>query len=334
MTTRLNEAELPLPLSERLVRALPGSSTTKILLWASLGPIRPLIAFGVLLLIGEGALATFVLDRNLVIQWLFGYIVIVALTSTRSLRRDLEGILRAIPSEERNAARRHAEPIGWSIPPLVIAVALTTIAAAGREAAYPLPMVASDALILLLILIPVGAWVWTYAVALWRLDEIGRALVDESPFPGDKTLGTRPLGELAFRGFVAFSAAVVPFLVILATSAFDVAQGLGLFLLGVAVFVVALWRVRRRLVTAKARHVARARQLYDAAVKPLRNAPSAELLNENAATITAADALLARANALAEWPIDEAVPARLLAIVFAVVTTVISAFVLRTIGFG
>ena len=214
-----------------------------------------------LLLLGEGALASFALQTNLAIQWLFGYIVIVALISARSLRRDLEAIVHSIPANERGAALARATPIGWPLPPLVIAIVSTTVAALGREAAYPIPMVLTDALILILILIPVGSWLWTYTVALWRLDEIGRALVDESPFPGDRTLGTRPLGALAFRGFVAFSAAALPFLVILATSPLDVAQGLAIFFAGVAVLVIALWRVRRRLVAAKSRQVTPATQL-------------------------------------------------------------------------
>ena len=326
---------LPLPLSERILRALPGPANAKVVAWALLGPIRPLIGAGILVVMGDRALASDVIDRNLAIQWVFGYITILALLGTRALRRDLERVLAAIPSHaERAAAAAKAAPIGWWAPPLVISVVSVTIGLFGRSVSYPVPVVISDTLIIFLILIPIATWLGTYAVALWRLDSIGRAIIDESPFPGDRTLGTRQLGALAFRGFVVFSAAALPFLLILAISLLDVAQGLGIFFTGLAVFVIALWRVRRLLVAAKARHVARALQLYNAAVKPLRDDPKVDTLSQRSDVIAAASDLLSRANSLAEWPVDEALPTRLLAIVLGVVTTVISAFVLRTIGFG
>jgi hypothetical protein len=283
--------------------------------------------------VGYGSLASDVLGRNIALQWVLGFVSGLAVVGVSVLRHDLIKLIESIDDpQRRSAAAQWTRPIGWALPPVAIAGVLTVVGAMARAGVFPLAFVAVDALLVFLIIIPMGTWLWTYAVTLSRLDVIALDLLDETPFPTDPALGTRPVGTLAFRGFAVFAAGILPLLIILALSPLNVAAGLAIFFGGLAVFVFSLWRLHQRLLASKARHVAAADALYDSAVAELRAKPSPDSLSRAAPTVGAAIEIQARARALAEWPVDEAIPARLLVIVTGVVTTVVAALVLNTLG--
>lgn len=110
--------------------------------------------------------------------------------------------------------------------------------------------------------LPGITFVWVYATVLLGLDRVGRVRLNLEPYEGDRYLGLRPLGALAFTGFLIFVAMALPILVYGST---DLRTGVGnviVFLAGVVFFFLSLHRLHVQLVSAKAEYLARVRRLY------------------------------------------------------------------------
>jgi hypothetical protein len=183
-----------------------------------------------------------------------------------------------------------------------------------------------------LFLLPLLAFFWTYASLLIGLNRLGREKLRLESTPGDRTLGLRPVGSLAFTGFWIFSIGFAPILIVSATSIPTLVLNLAFFLVGFALFVLSLNRLHQQMVGAKRRHLELARNLYAEAYRPLASAPRVRTLKSVSPLLSAAEALEKRSASIQEWPFDEVLTGRIAIIVTSVVATVIARIILDTLG--
>ncbi|MEX0787449.1 MAG: hypothetical protein WD040_01485 [Anaerolineales bacterium] len=180
--------------------------------------------------------------------------------------------------------------------------------------------------------LPLLAFFWTYSSLLIGLNRLGREKLRLDSTPGDRTLGLRPVGSLAFTGFWIFSLGFAPILIVSATSIPTLVLNLAFFLIGFALFVLSLSRLHRQMVEAKQRHLELARNLYAEAYRPLASAPRVRTLKAVSPLLGAAEALEKRVVGIQEWPFDEVLTGRIAIIVTSVVATVIARIILDTLG--
>lgn len=191
-----------------------------------------------------------------------------------------------------------------------------------------------------LFLIPVMFAAWLpaetlllfFGALLVGLDRLGRMPLRLVPFEEDRSLGLRPLGSVAFTGFVIFTAGMLPLMV---TQWRDPRGGIPylLFFLGVVVlFFLSLHRLHSQLVAAKVAALKQARHLYVEAFRPIRAEWSLDKAAEQSARLTAAEAIERRAAAIQEWPLDEGLLTRLAAIVTSVVGVILARLILSRFG--
>lgn len=180
--------------------------------------------------------------------------------------------------------------------------------------------------------LPLMALFWGYNVLLLGLDRLGRRKLALDPFPEDLSLGLRPVGALAALGFWAFCAETVPFLILSLRALEDFILGLVFFVAGVILFFLSLTRIHRQMVAAKQHYVERARKLYAEAFEPVKMEPTLATLQSQAPLLSAAEAFEKRTAAIQEWPFDERVNSRVVAIVTAAVVAIITRILLRYMG--
>lgn len=180
--------------------------------------------------------------------------------------------------------------------------------------------------------LPLLAFFWTYASLLIGLNRLGREKLRLDSTPGDRTLGLRPIGGLAFTGFWIFSVGFAPILIVSATSIPTLVINLAFFLIGFALFVLSLNRLHRQMVEAKQEHLDLARNLYAEAYRPLPRSPRVRILRSISPLLSAAEALEKRSASIQEWPFDEVLTGRIAIIVTSVVATVIARIILDTLG--
>ena len=183
-----------------------------------------------------------------------------------------------------------------------------------------------------LFLLPLLAFFWTYASLLIGLNRLGREKLRLNSTPGDRTLGLRPVGSLAFTGFWIFSLGFAPILIVSATSIPILVLNLGFFLIGFVLFVLSLSRLHRQMLEAKQQHLDLARNLYAEAYRPLPRTPRVRMLKSISPLLSAAEALEKRSASIQEWPFDEVLTGRIAIIVSSVVATVIARIILDTLG--
>jgi hypothetical protein len=153
-------------------------------------------------------------------------------------------------------------------------------------------------------------------------------------YSGDRSLGLRPVGRLAFAGFGAFVANFAPLglLSVGGRSWVDLVVVSAFLVLGTFAVFGSLLRVRSQMATAKRRQVARARALYAEAYEPLRSSPTLEVLQRQAPLLSAAEALEKRADAIQTWPFSNALLARAVVLASSVLAGVLGRLAQRALG--
>lgn len=184
------------------------------------------------------------------------------------------------------------------------------------------------------ILLPQMTLLWVYLCVMLGLFRLGSHPLALEQYSGEKSLGLRPVGQVAFTAFWAFVSNVAP----LALLAFGGRSGVDLvivsafLLVGTFAIFGSLLRVRAQMAEAKRKQLARARQLYAEAYEPLRSSPSLETLQRQAPLLAAADALEKRAEAIQKWPFSDALLARAVVIASSVVVAVVTRLAQRFLG--
>jgi hypothetical protein len=217
--------------------------------------------------------------------------------------------------------------------PLAITAGLTALETVLAALDYGWKLALLSAPFSFLIQLPLMVYFWTYLSLLLGLDRLGRQRLSLDATPGDRTLGLRPVGALAFEGFWVFTLGFAPILITTATSTPTLILNLVFFLIGLGIFLLSLNRIHSQMAEAKQRHLELARKLYADAYAPIRLRPSLRALQAQTPLLNAADALEKRASGIQEWPFGEVLAPRLAIIITSVVATVIARFILATLGF-
>lgn len=322
------------PMTERILAWLPGPAWVWIGAWALLVLIRPVFFEQALRLTGTPYETWQFVRSRLPAHIVLSYMVILSFWAVRKLAREtraLEPLLAGLTGRTGGASGIFAG-LSSTAGPLALTIIVTgvTLVDLAAERGLLAPLVFLPYLVFPVI--PLMTLFWVYLMLLVGLDAAGRREMKLGPFPEDCSLGLAPVGALAFKGFLIFCAATVPFMLVNLRSRFDLALGLAFFVAGVAVFFLSMWRLHGQMVEAKRRHLAWARGLYAEAYEPVRASGTLETIRERAPLVSAAEALEKRAGAIQEWPIDERTITRIVAITMSVVTAVISRMVLRSLG--
>jgi hypothetical protein len=334
--TREDTAPL-LPVTERLLAKLPGPRWLWLLLWGCVPLVRGLTfmplwnnaAHDMGLTLWQLALI------NLVNIFVWAYVIWLSLWSVRRVVKDvkaldarLSGVLGLHGHSARSAFRGMESWLGplLSAATLTLVFSLQTVLFGGwLLALLNLPL-------MFLIYLPVATWFWSYLIMMVGLHRLGKQHLELESYAGDKSMGLRPVGALAFSGFGMFAAILGPIVLVSVTDVLGLAVGLLFFVVGVMAFFLSLYRIHRQMTMARKGEIAKAHELYVKAYEPLRFAPSLELLQKQAPLLSAAEALEKRLEGIQTWPFSDAVFVRIVAIASSVVTAIIVKLVLRPLG--
>ncbi len=164
------------------------------------------------------------------------------------------------------------------------------------------------------------------------LNRLGRWHLRLDAYHGDRSVGLRPVGRLAFTGFWMLFRSVGPLVLTSVSDLPGVLVGIGVLVAGVGLFFLSLRRLNRQMVALKQRELQLALDLYRQAYQPVREEPSLEVLQRQLALLAAADALEKRAERIQEWPFDEAMLARVVTIASSVAAVIIARLILGPVG--
>lgn len=320
------------PLTERILARLPGRRLAWVVAWA----LVPWLNLAVIVVLGDGEWARTgvpleeVLDRTAVT-----FAVLLSLWGTARITDDLRtlgpSLARVIEQDEPDVERLF-DGIDRTMVPLLVtaaaAVVLPLDEALGGEPAAAVIQAATW----LIIGIPLGTAIWVYLTLQVGLNRLGRGQLTLQGYRGDRSLGLRPVGRLAFTGFWMLLGSVGPLVLTNVSDLPGVVVGIGVLVAGVGLFFLSLRRLNRQMMAVKQRELEQARNLYRHAYEPVRDEPTLEVLQRQAGLLGAAEAMEKRAERIQEWPFDEATFARVVTIASSVAAVIISSLILDPVG--
>ena len=317
------------PLTERILARLPASRWR--LLWAAAPAVQALLLAAQLELSGRNpygaALFLMAVPNGLV----FGFAVLHALWAVGRLTREANVLAETASAPEQRLLFRR---LGAVRGPALLTAGLTLtfgtdtwLRGGAFVALFNLPF---D----LLLYLPLATLIWTCFAVLADLGSVGRGRLTSEAYGGDRSLGLRPVGRLAFRAFQMVIVTLTPILLITIGYPLGLLVGLVVIVGVTAALFASLWRLHRAMVAAKRREIDRAHRLYAAAYAPLGAEPSLEVLQRQSPLLGAAEALERRARSIETWPFGDALFARIIVIASGVVTSVVVKLVLVSVGLG
>lgn len=183
-----------------------------------------------------------------------------------------------------------------------------------------------------LIGVPLATAVWVYVTLQIGLNRLGRGNLTLRGYRGDRSLGLRPVGSLAFTGFWMLFGSVGPLVLTGFTDLPVVIVGIVVLTAGLLLFFLSLRGLHRQMVAVKQRELQRALALYQEAYDKVQEESTLEVLQRQAGLLTAAESLEKRAERIQEWPFDEATFARVVTIASSVAAVIIARLILAPAG--
>jgi hypothetical protein len=320
------------PLTERILSRLPGPRLAWMIAWA----LVPWLNLAVIVALGAGEWTRpgipwgEVLNRTAVT-----FAVLLSLWGTARITDQLPRlgpVLAKVVEQEEPDVERLFRAVDSTLVPLLLTAA-TMVVLPLDEAVGGEPTAALiQAVTWLFIGIPLWTAVWVYLTLQIGLNGLGRGHFTLQAYRGDRSLGLRPVGSLAFTGFWMLLGTVGPLVLTNLSDIPGVIVGIGVLVAGVGLFFLSLRRLNRQMVAAKQRELERARDLYGHAYQPVRDEPTLEVLQQQAGLLSAAEALEKRAERIQEWPFDEAIFAQVVTIASSVAVVIISSLILSPVG--
>ncbi len=326
-----------LPITERLLAKLPGQRWRWQLLW-SLVPVMQLLIVTAIPFwsqFGLKGMSWEILSLGLVQPLVWGYAIWMSLWGVNKFARDvtaIEGNLSTLIGKHNYVAKFAFRGMESHVGPLILAIAITLIFGTQFILYGWWVLALLNIPFWLLIHFPVTTWFWNYLMLMLGLNRLGRQHLTLESYAGDKSMGLRPVGTLAFSGFGMFAAILCPIVLVSMTDVLGLAVGLLFFLSGVMAFFLSLYRIHGQMAMARKGEIAKAHELYAKAYEPLRFAPSLEVLQKQAPLLNAAEALEKRLEGIQTWPFSDGVLVRIVAIAGSVVTAIIVKLLLRPLG--
>jgi hypothetical protein len=296
------------PLTERILARLPGPRLGWVAAWA----LVPWLNLAVVLvlegddLVRNGVPVGEVLNRTAV-----SFAVLVSLYGAARITdelRTLRPVLVRVVEQEEPDVERLFRGIDSSLAPVLLTAAAVVVLpldeAIGGEPVAALIQAATW----LVLGIPLWTAVWVYLTLHVGLNRLGRGHLTLEEYHGDRSLGLRPVGRLAFTGFWMLFGTVGPLVITGISDVPGAVVGIGVLVAGVGLFFLSLRRLNRQMMAVKQRALERAVDLYRQAYQPVR------------------------AERIQEWPFDEATFARVVTIASSVAAVVIARIILDPVG--
>lgn len=322
------------PLTERILDRLPGNRWAWVGAWVALTIARPLATSAAS---GVGSWVDVWRDvaPNMPYATVFAYMVGVSLLATGRLGRDARAvepaIARLLPSAPSDEEPSMA-PVGSWLGPLILTLGVTGFSLYEELITHGAVGAAVGTPIALIVNLPVMTLLWVLLAVLRGFARLGRMELALDEAFGDPGLGLALVGLLAFNGFVAFLAVLVPYLLASLERPRDLVLGLTLAIVPVVLEFLSLYRLHLQMVAARGRYVTWARSLYAEVLAPVRSSPSTDALGAQAALVTAAEALVRRSEATQEWPLTDRSFGIMLGVVVGVLTSAFARAVLIGLG--
>jgi hypothetical protein len=263
------------------------------------------------------------------------FAVLLSLWGTARITDELQGlgpVLAKVVEQEEPDVDRLFRGIDSTLLPLLLTAATMVVLpldeAVGGDPAAAL----IQAVTWLVIGIPLWTAVWVYLTLQIGLNRLGRGHLTLQAYRGDRSLGLRPVGNLAFTGFWMLLGTVGPLVLTNLSDIPGVIVGISVLVAGVGLFFLSLRRLNRQMVAVKQRELERVRDLYRHAYQPVRDEPTLEVLQRQAGLRSAAEALESGQSASKTWPFDEAIFAQVVTIASSVAVIIISSLILTPVG--
>jgi hypothetical protein len=326
-----------LPITERLLNRLPGPRWLWLLLWGCVPLVRGLTFMPLWNNAAHDMGLTFwqLAVINLVNVLVWAYAIWLSLWSVRKVVKDVKALdarLAGVLGPHGHSARSAFRGMESWLGPLLSAATLTLVFSLQTVLFSGWLLALLNLPLLFLIYLPVATWFWSYLMLMLGLHRLGKQHLELESYAGDKSMGLRPVGSLAFSGFGMFAAILGPIVLVSMTDVLGLTVGLLFFVIGVTTFFLSLYRIHRQMAMARKGEMAKAHELYVKAYEPLRFAPSLELLQKQAPLLSAAEALEKRLEGIQTWPFSDAVLVRIVAIASSVVTAIIVKLLLKPLG--
>jgi hypothetical protein len=318
------DAGVQAPLTERILRWLPGPAPVWIVIWALGAPLRPIVLFAVLGLQGE-TLRSVSRGELFVTQSVFGYIVLLLLWGTSRLVGDVRRLAPTLARIGAPPPDRAFPQLSGVVGPVALTLLVLALSTATSLVKYGPTVAIVDIPLLIVVTLPIMTFVWAYLMLLAGLNRLGAASLSLGPFPEDRSLGLGRLGAAAFAGLSLVFAAAVPALLVTGRDQTTFVLVVVIVLVTVLLFVLSQVQLHGQMSTAKRRIVAQTTALVSEAYAPVRAETTLATLQQQAAALGAAQSLADRADRILVWPVDE----RMVAFITVVVTGVVTSLLVR-----
>jgi hypothetical protein len=323
-----------LPVTDRVLAALPGSPAAWAIAWSVIVLARSFAASAILLASGHATDARTVLETHFAHHLVLALVVLLALRGTHVLARDGTRALRRVESLQDGApaSNRPIPGIDNVVGPLLLAAVAVVAESASPMMPSSLALTVVDGILIAVFTIPVATWIWTYGAVLVAIDRLGRRSLLHPAFPVDRGLGLLPIGNVPFKGFWLVAVAALANFLFVANDLIGYAMGLGIFAVVLAALVVSFWRLHVQMVSEKTRYLDEAKRLVLEAAQPFARNRTLGSLDAEAHRLAAAEAFEKRAEAILEWPIDERIVRTTVLISTGVITFLIARLVASHFG--
>jgi hypothetical protein len=319
------------PLTERILARLPGPQLAWVLAWA----LVPWLNLAVILALGAGEWSgAAVPSVELLNRAAVTFAVLLSLWGAAQIAdqlRTLPPLLTKVVGRREPDIERLFDGVDSILGPLLLTAAAVVVLPLDEALAGDAMAAVIQAATWLVLGVPLWTAVWVYLTLQIGLNRLGRAPLALESHRGDRSLGLRPVGRLAFTGFWMLFGCVAPLVLTRVSDLPGVVVGICVLVAGVGLFFLSLRRLNRQMVAAKQRELEQARDLYTQAYQPVRDQPTLEVLERQVGALNAAEALEKRAERIQEWPFDEATFARVVTIASSATASVIASLILEPV---
>ncbi len=169
---------------------------------------------------------------------------------------------------------------------------------------------------------------WTFGYSMYAIYKMGKLPLKLKPYTQDKTLGLKPFATASLNSSLIYFALVTALvLVILTGGAIPVSLGLlflGLYPLGLLLFLLPLRSLHAKLVEAKAQKLAWLEPRATAMLRKLESEQGVEIDQVMTNELLVMDKIQRDIQQIRAWPFDTGILTRLAAIIISVVAIILA----------
>jgi hypothetical protein len=324
------------PLTDRILDRLRGGRTAWAAAWIALIAVRPFIYYGVDALLTRSAAPLGQIRYAVSGSLILAYMAALSLWGVRKLADDaaaIEPTIDAVLPEGRAAAPKIIQGVCSTAGPLVLTAALTAFSAVRFTENISPPAILVTLPLTALVNLPLMTEFWVLVAVLTGFYRLGRFDLALDRHFANPSLGLSLIGVLGFSGFWIFFATVGPYLLANARRPIDLAVGVVFAVGPPALLFTSLYRLHVQMVAARTRYVTWARALYDAVMRPAFEAPEpSPVLRREPLLVSAAEAVVRRAEQTQEWPFTDRMMGIMLGILGGVLASLAGRVLLSGVG--